>query len=661
MLGHWKHRINAIGEVLLSGFLAGVVLVFLDFVDVWLDGFGIDLGARDAAVVVAYSVVAMGGFGILCYGLARAAWSGLDRITDTSRILRAFPAIVLALSILQAAACIYMRVGGRLRFAPLWLVPIALIAYVFVRAGEPALSRSAPQGRLANAMYLLAFALAFVTGTRVVYGVARLTGQMMAWVHVVVIATLLIGLAAWLHARFVGKLEGRSGLILQGAIAVVALAPINAVQLSPDGKLFMLERTTLTFQIARSHLGTRVRPADTMPAELLAADGALECETVRTNVLGPTEAPSEAGSINTSIVWILVDTLRPDRIEASNDGRPLMPVMSRLSQRAAHFAHAYAPATKTKYSVPAMLKGDFVASNWADSPPEEKHAFTHLLAANGVGSRAVLSHNDLKSTFEAFDLVDTTVAEEVDADRRAVTSEQVTGRAKRHLEELRDSGPFLLVVHYYDPHGRFVPHAGQHWWQLPVTLYDGEVAHVDRWIGELLLAVDEARGDEPITVVVTSDHGDEFWDHRYARHVLRVYDESSRIVFLVDGGAGHKPVRFQTPVSGLDIGPTILDLFGIVAPSSRRGRSLANSIRTGVPPPARPILMHSGNFRTAAVVDLPYKLIWNRDTAFGELYDLVADPAERRNLLYRDRPVGAARELTVPLQCFLEELPSSRY
>jgi arylsulfatase A-like enzyme len=219
----------------------------------------------------------------------------------------------------------------------------------------------------------------------------------------------------------------------------------------------------------------------------------------------------------------------------------------------------------------------------------------------------------------------------------------------------------LLVVHYYDPHGRFVPHAGQHWWQLPVTLYDGEVAHVDRWIGELLLAVDEARGDGPITVVVTSDHGDEFWDHRYARHVLRVYDESSRIVFLVDGGAGQKPVRFQTPVSGLDIGPTILDLFGIVAPSSRRGRSLADSVRTGAPPPARPILMHSGNFRTAAVVDLPYKLIWNRDTAFGELYDLVADPAERRNLLYRDRPVGAARELTVPLQCFLEELPSSRY
>lgn len=661
MLRDRKHEFNAIGEVLLSGLLAGVVLVILDLVDFRLDGFGIGLGARDAAVVVAYGVVAMGGFGVLCYGLARMAWSTLDRMTDTSRIQRALPTIALALSILQAAACIYMRIGGRLRFAPLLLVPIALIAYVFVRTCEPALSRSAPQGRLANVMYLLAFAIAFVTGSRIVYGVARLTGQMMAWVHFVVIATLLVGLAAWLHARFAGKLEGRSGLILQGAVALVVLAPINMVQLGPDGKLVMLERTTLTFQVARAHPGTRMQSADTMPAELLATDGALECETERTIAPGSTEAASEAASINTSIVWILVDTLRPDRIEASNDGRPLMPVMSRFVQRAAHFEYAYAPATKTRYSVPAMLKGDFVASGWADSPSEEKHAFTHLLAANGVGTRAVLSHNDLKSTFEAFDLVDTTVAQEVDADRRAVTSEQVTDRAKHHLEELRGSGPFLLVVHYYDPHGRFVPHAGLHWWQLPVTLYDGEVANVDRWIGDLLLAVDEARRDGPVTVVVTSDHGDEFWEHRYARHVLRVYDESSRIVFLVDEGAAQKPVRFETPVSGMDVGPTILDLFGIVAPSARRGRSLADSIRTGVPPPARPILMHSGNFRTAAVVDRPYKLIWNRDTAFGELYDLAGDPAERRNLLYRDRPGGVGRELATRLQCFLKELPSSRY
>jgi len=655
-----KGSIEAISEVVLSGFLAGVALLVLDLVDLKLDGFGIGLGARDAAVVTAYGVVAMGGFGVLCYGLARVAWSAVDRMVDTGRIQRALPAIAFALATLQAAACIYMRIGGRLRFAFVWLVPISIVAYLFVRACEPALNRCGPRGRLANVLYLLAFALAFVTASRVVYGVARLPGQMMALVHFTVIATLLVGMAAWLHARLSGKLRGGSGLLVAGAVTVIVLAPANTVHLAPDGKLVLLERSTLTFQIVRAHPRTRVRSAETMPPELLAADGDLGCKTDRAPAPGQPEVASEPAAIRTSIVWILIDTLRPDRIDASRDGRPLMPVLSRLSRRAADFEHAYAPATKTRYSVPAMLRGDFVASGWADSPPKEKHAFARLLAAHGVGSRAVLSHSELESTFETFDLVDTTVAQEVRADRRAITSKQVTDRATHHLEELRGSGPFLLVAHYYDPHGRFVPHDGYHWWQLPVTLYDGEVANVDRWIGELLRAVDEARRDGPVAVIVTSDHGDEFWEHRYARHVLRVYDESSRIVFLVDTGADQKPVRFDTPVSGMDLGPTLLDLFGIAPPIAGRGRSLADSIRTGVPPPARPILMHSGNFRTASIVDGNHKLIWNRDTAFGELYDLGKDPGEQRNLLYRNPPEGVGPELAARLQCFLDELPSSR-
>ena len=70
--------------------------------------------------------------------------------------------------------------------------------------------------------------------------------------------------------------------------------------------------------------------------------------------------------------------------------------------------------------------------------------------------------------------------------------------------------------------------------------------------------------------------------------------------------------------------------------------------------------MHSGNFRTAAVVDERHKLIWNRDTAFGELYDLGNDPAERQNLLYRDPPRDVGAELAARLQCFLNELPSTR-
>jgi arylsulfatase A-like enzyme len=140
-------------------------------------------------------------------------------------------------------------------------------------------------------------------------------------------------------------------------------------------------------------------------------------------------------------------------------------------------------------------------------------------------------------------------------------------------------------------------------------------------------------------IVVTSDHGEMMGDHGYFRK-CEPYEGSANIPFIVAGSPalGFKPgLRVKRPVCLEDVMPTLLALAGTKSPARVDGVSLLPSLR-GESQEIRPWLhfehapCYSRQQAYHALVDARYKYIW-RPTQGGEhLFDLDADPREKRDL-----------------------------
>jgi len=120
--------------------------------------------------------------------------------------------------------------------------------------------------------------------------------------------------------------------------------------------------------------------------------------------------------------------------------------------------------------------------------------------------------------------------------------------------------------------------------QYLVGRYDQNLRYVDDQLARLFAQV----GDDA-TIVIFADHGEEFFDHDDLEHGHTLYDELLRIPFIVKS-PGLAPRRVATPVSLLDLTPTILDLFGQPDPALE-GRSLLPLARGEADPAldARPL------------------------------------------------------------------------
>ncbi len=167
--------------------------------------------------------------------------------------------------------------------------------------------------------------------------------------------------------------------------------------------------------------------------------------------------------------------------------------------------------------------------------------------------------------------------------------------------------------------------------------YDGSIRRVDDVLGNLFRFLEE-RGDLQNTVVViTSDHGEEFFEHGRVGHRRSLHRELLEVPFLI-AAPGVSAQRVPQLVSQVDLLPTVLDLMEIPAPEALDGRSLVPALRG---------LSGKGVFKERSFefserhyqgtlqsrFDNDHHLI---ETTVGEkvkLYSVPEDPQEKNNLV----------------------------
>jgi arylsulfatase A-like enzyme len=190
-----------------------------------------------------------------------------------------------------------------------------------------------------------------------------------------------------------------------------------------------------------------------------------------------------------------------------------------------------------------------------------------------------------------------------------------------------------------------------------LALYDGEIRLVDDHIAKLRAKLDEIGVGGKTVIVVTADHGDEFFEHDRKGHHRTLYDEILRVPLIVYV-PGAKPQRSEVAMetSTIDVMPTVLGLVGAPVPPGVEGTDLTGVAYLGRPEWDRTTIAEL--YRTESLnvqVSLRRtgeKVIHHFNDRLVESYDIATDPGEHSRRPIRQPPTT---ELMAELEAWLNE------
>jgi arylsulfatase A-like enzyme len=351
-----------------------------------------------------------------------------------------------------------------------------------------------------------------------------------------------------------------------------------------------------------------------------------------------------------NLLIVCVDTLRADELGAYGKEPSLTPELDRLAATSAVFERAHAAASWTLPSVGAVFTSLFTSttglwtfeSRLADSFPTLAERFQ----AAGFDTHGIASHVYFQTEYglaQGFDSFDARLAHERDeAGWLPVTAPRVSELAARWIERRArqdDADPWLLFVHFFDPHLPYLDHEAARLdddARSERERYRSEIAFTDRHVGALLGSLERAGLADDTVVLFFSDHGESFQEHPpIQRHSYGLYEEELRVpLFLRVPGLA--PRRVAESVRTVDLLPTLFELFGIEDEHAalREGVSLA-PLLAGGPRSTRPQLAEirlKDGFHANVLVRGRHKLYEDVSKGRLQLFDLEADPREEHDL-----------------------------
>ena len=370
-----------------------------------------------------------------------------------------------------------------------------------------------------------------------------------------------------------------------------------------------------------------------------------------------------------SVILISIDTLRSDHLPVYGYGGVATPNLDLLAADSVVFNRAYSHVPLTLPSHATLFTGLLPAQNgvhdnvaFSLAPSHETMASlfaSHGYATGGAVSAIVLSHESgISRGFEFYDdaVEPTRVRESLGRVQRSGAEtenkliEWIDGEKRR---------PLFAFLHLYEPHSPYEPPEpfASKYREHP---YDGEIAAADAIVGTFLKDLKSRGLYDSSIVVLLSDHGEGLGEHGEAEHGIFLYRDVLQVpVWVKLPGSAHRGVRIDGPVGLDDLFPTLAELSGLAPPTKLSGTSL-KGVLEGKALPERPIFaesfyarFHLGWSDLASLVSGRYQYI---HSPRPELYDVVVDPAEKKDLA-PDKP-PAFRELRASLLRQERPIPS---
>ena len=316
-----------------------------------------------------------------------------------------------------------------------------------------------------------------------------------------------------------------------------------------------------------------------------------------------------------NILLIVIDTARADRFPWQGYGRPTAPRLDALAREGTVYLDAWSPAPWTVPAHASLFTGQYPSLHHTDCGslrlPDEAATLAETLRDAGYRTVGYVANPWLGSTYNFTQGFDTWVEtwsnlEEGSADTGATFNNEQIERYMRWYATTPDARarPFFMFVNYLEPHlpyhppeperSRFlrpgvdaarlerlmkVQHPDEIAYILGRSdltasdlailsdLYDGEIAYVDRRLGEVFDLMRSLGLLDDTVVVVTSDHGENIGDHGLMDHRMSVDATLLHVPLLVRYPARvARGARNADPVQTLDLYPSLLALAGAAPP-----------------------------------------------------------------------------------------------
>lgn len=333
-------------------------------------------------------------------------------------------------------------------------------------------------------------------------------------------------------------------------------------------------------------------------------------------------------------IFISFDSLRLD-VTTHPSHCTYLPHLRRLMQSGANFTHARAPGSMTKYTLSSISTGKYFSQQyWTKRKqsrwPSEDDS-VHLagwLGRAGVFTVAFPAVRWLQNSYGVLSGFEQNEWTGVKPPKRYkwTPGEETTALLLRSLEA-NAARPAFYFIHYLDSHDPFdkVRKRGPKF-----KRYLESLGAVDGFLGQIVEGIERLGLQDRTLVIVTSDHGEAFGEHGDQFHGGSLYDELVRVP-LVMAGPGVVARQIDTPVSLIDIGPSVLDWFSQPTPPEFMGETLLPLVFGGDRKFSRPIVAETKLMQSMVFAD-GFKAIRDLRRQTLELYDLSRDPGELRNL-----------------------------
>jgi arylsulfatase A-like enzyme len=384
-----------------------------------------------------------------------------------------------------------------------------------------------------------------------------------------------------------------------------------------------------------------------------------------------------------NVVFLLVDTLRADRLGIYGYERATSPNIDALARYGIVFDRVVAQSSWTKTSMASLWTGTHPINNgilrYNHVLPPEAVLPAEIFRAAGFRTVGLWRNGWVEPNFGFAQGFDTYVrpapgALRAEMQRRTRsphpligTDEDLTIAALDFLERFGQQR-FFLYLHYMDLHQYVYDEQSAVFGTSYSDAYDQSLHWTDRLIGTLVLGLERLDVLDRTLVVIASDHGEAFLEHRYEGHARNLYEEVTHVPlillppFLLEPG-----VRVGTTISNADVWPTLLNIAGLPPLPSADGASMLPLVlEAGGEPPGpdarrleRPVFGQlargwgtpkTGDRPMVAVTWQGKRLIVHLDRPEqSELYDRSLDPGET-NDLYASDPQAAE-----PLRALVEQ------